>query len=334
MKLVVTGGAGFIGSNFIRYWLKAHPKDQLINLDKLSYAGNPANVGEFQGDARYQFVQGDILDQKTTDQLLENADYLIHFAAESHVTRSEDTPEVFYQNNVAGTKALLEVAAKHRLKKVVHISTDEVYGSIEGGYFKEADKRPGDGQASSAYAKSKSQADDIAQSYFDKLPLVIVRPTNNFGPNQYPEKALPRWVTNALLDRPLKIWGKGEQVRDWLYTEDTARAIELLLTKASTPDIYNIGANHEPEFRNIDIALLVLKQLGKPESLLQFIPDPRPDHDFRYGVDTGKIRALGWEKGDFAKQLHDTVAWYRANQAWWQAIKQEAESLYQNREQK
>jgi dTDP-glucose 4,6-dehydratase len=276
-------------------------------------------------------------------KLLKECEGLINFAAESHVDRSIHGPEDFIRTNIVGTFRLLEATraywsgleteAKANFR-FLHVSTDEVYGSIEGGYFKEADKRPGDGQASSAYAKSKSQADDIAQSYFDKLPLVIVRPTNNFGPNQYPEKALPRWVTNALLDRPLKIWGKGEQVRDWLYTEDTARAIELLLTKASTPDIYNIGANHEPEFRNIDIALLVLKQLGKPESLLQFIPDPRPDHDFRYGVDTGKIRALGWEKGDFAKQLHDTVAWYRANQAWWQAIKQEAESLYQNREQK
>lgn len=333
MKILVTGGAGFIGSNFIHYWLKNHPTDTIVNLDKLSYAGNPANLKAWAGKPNYQFVHGDILDGELVAKLLADAEGLIHFAAESHVTRSEDAPEIFFENNVQGTKNLLNTAAKSsHLERVIHISTDEVYGSIQDGYFAEEDKEPGDHQASSAYAKSKSQADDVAQSFFGQLPLTIVRPTNNFGPYQYPEKALPRWATSALADQPLYVWGTGSQVRDWLHAEDTARALEIIWEKGETDAAYNIGANHQPEHPNLEIAERVLEVLGKPRSLIEMIPDPRPDHDFRYGVNTRKLQALGWQPGNFDTQFRQTVEWYRDNAWWWQPIKAEAEALYAGKE--
>lgn len=332
MKILVTGGAGFIGSNFIRYWLNSNPDDEIINLDALSYAGNPNNLKDFDRNNRYRFVKGNITDSKLVGQLMSEVDGIIHFAAESHVTRSEDDPEIFYETNVLGTKNLLENAAKHDLKKFVHISTDEVYGSIKSGYFKEADKLPGIGQASSAYSKSKSQADDLARSFFDKLPIIIIRPTNNFGPYQYPEKALPRWITAALLGEKLKVWGAGSQVRDWLFATDTARAIELIWKNVDKSEIYNIGANHEPEHNNLEIAKRVLSELGKDNKLIEMIPDPRPEHDFRYGVDTSKIRALGWKAGNFDEEFNETVQWYKDNEDWWRPLKKDAESLYKNRE--
>ncbi len=335
MKILVTGGAGFIGSNFIRYWLNNHPDDSIINYDKLSYAGNPANLKDFENNPRYEFVQGDILDTDKLAKTMVGAEGLIHFAAESHVTRSEDAPEIFFENNVQGTKTVLETAHKlGRMKRVIHISTDEVYGSIKEGYFKEEDKEIGDHQASSAYAKSKSQADDIAQSFFNKLPISIVRPTNNFGPYQYPEKALPRWATSAVLNQPIYVWGTGSQVRDWLYVEDTARALEKIWETAKPNSIYNIGANHKPEHPNKEIAVGVLELLDKPKALLTMIPDPRPDHDFRYGVNTEKLSSLDWKPGNFDDQFKRTVLWYRDNVTWWQPIKEEAESLYKDREKK
>lgn len=334
MKLLVTGGAGFIGSNFIHYWLRRHPQDKIINYDKLSYAGNLENLRAVEKLPNYRFVKADILDKETAKRALEGVEIVVHFAAESHVTRSEDAPEEFYKTNVDGTKTILEAALAVKPRLVIHISTDEVYGSIEDGYFAEEDKLPGDAQASSAYAKSKALADDVALSYFGKLPVVIVRPTNNFGPFQYPEKALPRWVTSALMNQPLYIWGEGKQVRDWLFAEDTARALELIIAKAKPGSIFNIGANHEKEYTNFEIANMVLEELGKSKDLLKKIPDPRADHDFRYGVKTDKIKALGWRPGDFIKQFKYTVNWYRENPAWWQPLKSEAEALYAKKERK
>ncbi len=328
MNLLVTGGAGFIGSNFIRYWLAHHPNDTIVNLDKLSYAGNLANLKDIEKNPHYRFVKGDVLDQPLTEKLLAETDVLVHFAAESHVTRSETDPELFYRVNVDGTRSLLKTAAAYKLKRVIHISTDEVYGSIKNGYFKETDKKPGAEQASSAYAKSKSLADDVAQSFFDRLPLIVVRPTNNFGPYQFPEKALPRWITSALLDQPLQVWGQGRQVRDWLFVEDTARALELLIEKAPAPSIYNIGANHQREWPNVTIAAKVLKSLGKSADLLTLVPDPRHDHDWRYGVDTTKIKALGFRPGSFTNQFATTVDWYHDHPEWWRPLKAAAEALY------
>ena len=334
MKLLITGGAGFIGSNFIHYWFKHHPKDEITNYDKLSYAGNLANLKSVERLPNYRFIKADILDRDAVQKALGGVDTVVHFAAESHVTRSEDAPEECYKNNVGGTKALLEVAAHFPLKKFIHLSTDEIYGPIGEGYFSEEDKRPGDKQASSAYAKSKALADDLARSYFGKSPVVIVRPTNNFGPFQHLEKALPRWITSALLDMPLYVWGKGNQVRDWLFAEDTARALELIIDKAEPGSIFNVGANHKKEYTNHEIATMVLKELGKPLDLLKKIPDPRADHDFRYGVGTDKIKILGWQPGSFSGQFKFTVKWYRDNPGWWQPLKAEAEALYAKRERK
>lgn len=330
MRILVTGGAGFIGSNFIRYWLNKHPNDEITNLDKLSYAGNLENLRTVENESRYSFFQGDVMDVNLVERLLKNAEGLIHFAAESHVTRSESNPDAFLKSNVEGTKNILQIAKDSaQLQRIIHISTDEVYGSIKSGYFKEEDKLPGDLQASSVYAKSKAQADDIAQSFFESLPLIIVRPTNNFGPYQYPEKALPRWITSALLDQEVEVWGEGKQVRDWLFVEDTAKALEVVWKNGKTGQIYNIGANHTKELTNITIAKKLLRHLGKSDSLIKHIADPRPDHDFRYGVNSSKIRTLGWEPGDFERQFEQTINWYRQNQSWWRPLKQEAERLYQ-----
>lgn len=324
---LVTGGCGFIGSNFIEHYLTNHPDRAVLNVDSLTYAGNPKNLDGVDAK-RYRFIKGDIADKKTVRDALENVDAVVHFAAESHVTRSEKNPKIFYRTNVEGTKVMLEEAVKAGIKKFIHVSTDEVYGPIVDGYFKESDKKHDSSQATSPYAKSKAEADELAQSFFGKLPLIIVRPTNNFGPRQYPEKALPRWITNLLLGEKAPVWGEGRQVRDWLYVEDTFRAIDLLLQEGKWGEIYNIGANHQPEMNNKTIVLKVAKLLGRPESDVELVPDPRPDHDFRYGVDTTKIKALGWKTGEFAPQLKTTVEWYRDNAGWWKPLKAEAEKIY------
>ena len=325
--ILVTGGAGFIGSGFIHEYLEKHPQDTVVNIDALTYAGNPKNLAGV--DAKhYQFIEGDIADKHMVREALEGADAVVHFAAESHVTRSEKDPDIFYRTNVEGTRVLLEEAVRAATIKFIHVSTDEVYGPIVDGYFKETDKKHDSSQATSPYAKSKAEADELAQSYFGKLPLIIVRPTNNFGPRQYPEKALPRWITNLLLGEKAPVWGEGRQVRDWLFVEDTCRAIDLLLEKGKWGETYNIGANHLPEMNNKTIVLKVAKLLGRPEADVELVPDPRPDHDFRYGVDTEKIKDLGWKTGDFASQLKETVEWYRDNPDWWKPLKAEAEKLY------
>ena len=334
MKFIVSGGSGFIGSNFIHYILKKYDDAEVVNLDKLTYAGNPSTLKDIEKDNRYHFIKGDVCDKKMVAEAMGGCDYVVHFAAESHNTRSENDPNIFYTTNVEGTKNMLECAEKEGVKKVIHISTDEVYGPIVEGYFKENDKKPGDSQATSAYSKSKAQADDVAQSFFGKLPVIIVRPTNNFGPYQYPEKALPRWVTSVVEGQPIIVWGEGLQVRDWLHTEDTARAIDMLLQKGEPGQVYNIGANHKPEMPNIEIAKKIIKILNLPDSMIKKIEDPRPGHDFRYGVDTTKLQKIGWMPGDFNKQFQNTVEWYRDNKWWWQPLKEEAESLYKDKEKK
>ena len=327
---LVTGGCGFIGSNFIEHYLANHPDRAVLNVDSLTYAGRANNrIINWHKDRYYELWKGDINDLKNVDtKEFPKIDAVVHFAAESHVTRSEKNPRIFYRTNVEGTRILLEKAIELGVKKFIHVSTDEVYGPIVDGYFKESDKKRDNSQATSPYAKSKAEADELAQTFFGKLPLIIVRPTNNFGPRQYPEKALPRWITNLLLGEKAPVWGEGRQVRDWLYVEDTFGAIDLLLEKGKWGEIYNIGANHQPEMNNKTIVLKAAKLLGKPESDVELVPDPRPDHDFRYGVDTSKIKALGWKTGDFAPQLKATVEWYRDNADWWKPLKAEAEKIY------
>lgn len=332
MKILVTGGAGFIGSNFIRYITKKRPEIKIINLDKLSYAGNLGNLKDIN-NISHKHVKADIVDKKIVGELMKGMDAVIHFAAESHVTRSENDSDVFYKTNVLGTKVLLEAAKKAGVKRFVHISTDEVYGSKEKGFFKEDDKERGDHQASSHYSKSKSQADDLAISYSKDLEIVIVRPTNNFGPYQYPEKALPRWIARVLNNKPIPVWGQGDQVRDWLYVEDTARAIWKIFEEGQRGHAYNVAANNIPELTNKEVAELVCETLGVDKNkYIKFIPDPRPDHDFRYALDTDKIKKhIDWSPSKNSRELiRETVIWYKENVDWWKDLLEEAEEIYKD----
>ena len=332
MKLFVTGGAGFIGSNFVQAVAQERPEWSTVVFDLLTYAGNRANL---LNQPNHTFVQGDIADKAAVETALTGCDLVVHFAAESHVTRSEDDPDRFYRTNVTGTEVIL-VAAKSVNIPVIHISTDEVYGPITDGYFKESDKEIGDNQATSAYAKSKSLADDVATAAMANQKVIVVRPTNNYGPRQYPEKALPRWITNLIAGEPIPLWGDGRQVRDWLFVEDTARAVLHLIEHGQWGEVYNIGVNHDPEYSNKTVAekLCRLFELD-PEAFVQPISDPRPDHDVRYGVDTTKFTALGFKPSTpFDVGLRQTVDWYRANEAWWQPLKAEAESIYEKKESK
>jgi len=326
MRLVVTGGAGFIGSTYVHHVLAARPEARVVVLDALTYAGNRANLAGLD----VELVVGDIVDEQVVDAALRDADAVVHFAAESHVTRSEKDPDIFYRTNVTGTLTLLEAACRHEVGRFVHVSTDEVYGDARGHEpFREDEKEPGDHQATSAYAKSKALADDVAASYRDRLHVNIVRPTNNFGPRQFPEKAFPRWITRVLRGEPISLWGVGDQVRDWLFAPDNARAIDLVLGSAPAGEIYNIGANHEPEIKNRDLAHWLAGRLHEVGARIEHQLDRREHHDFRYSVDTTKITALGWAPSpDVWRSFDETVAWYRANEGWWRTLVDEAERIY------
>ncbi|MBI2588185.1 dTDP-glucose 4,6-dehydratase [Candidatus Berkelbacteria bacterium] len=329
MKLLVTGGAGFIGSNFTHHWVKKFPQDKIVVLDKLTYAGDTDNLEEIL--AKIHFIKGDVCDKKLVEKLAGNSDTSVHFAAESHNTRAEKNPEIFYQTNVEGTRAVLEAAKKMRVKKIIHLSTDEVYGSIEKGFFKEEDADNCLPSLTADYPKSKALADKLAREFAQKgLPIIVVRPTNNFGPRQHPEKALPRYITNIFLGQKMPIWGEGLQVRDWLYVKDTCRALEILIKKGVPGEVYNIAANNQPEIKNREVAEILCQILKiNPKEWIEFVPDPRPNHDFRYSILAEKIRALGWQPSlDIQKQFQQTVEWYRQNPTWWQKRKAEAEKLY------
>lgn len=330
MKIFVTGGAGFIGSNFVHYWTHKFPKDKITVLDKLTYAGNTDSLEGVLTQIR--FVQGDVCDKKLVENLLKDTDLVVHFAAESHNTRAEKNPKIFYQTNVEGTRALLEAAQKIRVKKIIHLSSDEVYGSIEKGFFKEEDADKRLPSLTADYPKSKARADKLAREFAQNgLPVIVVRPTNNFGPRQHPEKALPRYITNVFLGQKMPIWGEGLQIRDWLYVEDTCRALKILIERGVPGEVYNIAANNQPEIKNIDIARFLCQILKiNPKDWIEFVPDPRPQHDFRYSILAEKIRGLGWKPSlDIQKQFQQTVEWYKENPTWWQKRKKEAEKLYQ-----
>ncbi|RTE08151.1 dTDP-glucose 4,6-dehydratase [Paenibacillus whitsoniae] len=319
MKVLITGGAGFIGSNFVHYMLDRYPGYHFINLDALTYAGNLENLKAIQSNENYTFVKGSITDSKLVDSLFEQGvQAVVHFAAESHVDRSILEPDVFVKTNVLGTQVLLDAARKYSVQKFVHVSTDEVYGSLgETGLFTEETPLA----PNSPYSASKAGSDLLARAYFETfgLPVNITRCSNNYGPYQFPEKLIPLIIANALNDRPLPVYGDGLNIRDWLYVEDHCSAIDLVMHQGVNGEVYNIGGNNERT--NIHIVKAILEQLGKPEILIQFVKD-RPGHDRRYGIDPTKItKELGWQpKHNFETGIEATIRWYLNNQDWWKRI--------------
>lgn len=318
MKMLVTGGLGFIGSNFIRYILSRYPECALVNLDLMTYAGNPANLKDIEDDPRYSFVRGDICDRECVTDVLERhqVDTIIHFAAESHVDRSISDAPVFVRTNVLGTHVLLEAARIQGIRRFIHVSTDEVYGSIPVGSFAETDGL----NPSSPYSASKAGSDLLARSYYLTygLPVIVTRCTNNFGPYQYPEKLIPLFVTNLFEGRTVPVYGTGRNVRDWIYVIDHCRAIDCILTRGKPGEIYNIGSGNE--LTNLEITRRLLELTGRDTSQITFVQD-RPGHDWRYSLDASKLRSMGWTpEYDFEAGLRETVAWYRENGWWWKPL--------------
>jgi len=317
VKLLVTGGAGFIGSNLIHLILSERPDWEVVNLDKLTYAGNLDNLREIDNDPRYRFIKGDICRADDVETAAKGCDAIVNFAAETHVDRSILEPMAFLETDMVGTYVLLEAVREGRAARLLQVSTDEVYGSIaEGAADEQSPVLP-----SSPYSASKTGADLLALSYWHTYhtPVTITRGANNIGPYQYPEKVLPLFITNALDDIPLPLYGDGLQVRDYTHVEDHCRGILLALEEGEPGEVYNVGAGNE--MRNIDMAQFILAEIGKPETLIKHVKD-RPGHDRRYAVDCDKLRALGWEPRYGATEaLRSTVGWYAENRWWWEPIK-------------
>lgn len=322
MKLLVTGGAGFIGSNFIRYWIKNYSEDSIINLDKLTYAGNLENLKEIENNKNYEFVHGDICDKSGVDRSMQGVDCVVHFAAESHVDRSIIKPADFVKTNVLGTQVLLESALKNRVKKFHHISTDEVFGSLEleeKNIFNERTEY----KPRSPYSASKAGSDHLVRAYYFtyNLPITISNCSNNFGPYQFPEKFIPLTITNLLEEKKVPVYGDGLYIRDWLYVDDHCRAIDLILKKGKVGETYCVGGLTE-DINNSDVVKKIIKLLGKNEDSIEFVKDRR-GHDRRYALDWSKIKKeLGWEPlHSFDEWLEKTVEWYKNNQNWWKRVK-------------
>lgn len=318
MKILATGGAGFIGSNFVRYFLQQHPSASIINVDKLTYAGNLENLIDLEANPRYRFVRGDITDAAFVDSLAQEVEAIIHFAAETHVDRSIVNADAFVRTNVYGTYVLLEASRRYQHHRFVHISTDEVYGSRLEGFFKEEDPL----SPTSPYSASKAGSDLLVSSYHKTygLPAIITRCSNNFGPYQFPEKLIPLMITNALEDKPLPVYGDGLYVRDWLYVLDHCEAIDRIFHLGKPGEVYNIGGQGDK--KNIEVVHLILEILKKPKSLIQYVKD-RPGHDRRYAIDPNKIESeLGWKPAySFEKSLEETIHWYQTQMDWWKRIK-------------
>jgi len=329
MKLLVTGGAGFIGSNFIRYMLSRHPQYRIINLDKLTYSGNLENLRDILSKPGYKFINGDICDVKLIDHVMKDGvDVIVNFAAESHVDRSIMDSSIFINTNVSGTHVLLEATKRHPVKKFVQISTDEVYGSLgQDGYFTENTPLA----PTSPYSASKAGADLLVEAFHHTydLPVIITRSSNNYGPYQFPEKLIPLFITNALADIPLPLYGDGLNIRDWLYVEDHCSAIDLVIKKGKEGEVYNIGGNCEKT--NMEITKTILNGLGKSEGLIEYVKD-RLGHDRRYAIDSTKIqRELGWSpEHTFEKGIENTIKWYIDNTSWWEKIKSGEYQEYYN----
>jgi dTDP-glucose 4,6-dehydratase len=329
-RLLVTGGAGFLGSHFIRHRL-ATAGDAVLNVDLLTYAGSLERVADLHDDPRYSFLQTDVADASMIHQIFVDfrPELVVHFAAESHVTRSETRDELFRRTNVEGTRVMLAAAADAGVRRFVHISTDEVYGPITEGAFREEEKEPGDGRATSPYARSKALADDAAQEFSGgDMEVVVLRPTNCFGPWQHPEKAFARWVIRALWDLPVLVWGDGLYVRQWLFAQDLAHAVKLVADAPEVGRVYNVGPRHDPEITNLALARWLVGRLGLPEDRVVLTEYDRPDHDRRYAIDPSRIESLGWRAGEVWDEFTATVDWYRENESWWRPLLEEAETIY------
>ena len=333
-SVLVTGGAGFIGSNFVRYMVDKYPEYDIMNLDALTYSGNLENLKDIENKENYSFVKGDIRDKSIVDDLVKKCDYVINFAAESQVDRSIFNPEIFIKSNVLGTQVLLNASKEFGVEKYIQISTDEVYGTLgESGYFTENSPL----QPNSPYSASKAGGDLITRAYFETfdLPMNITRCSNNYGPYQFPEKLIPLMISNALEDKSLPVYGDGKNIRDWLHVYDHCTAIDLVLHEGKLGEVYNIGGNNEKE--NIYIVKLILEELGKDESLIEFVTD-RLGHDRRYAIDSTKIQTdLGWKpKYTFEIGIKETIKWYLDNQEWISKVRSGEyqdyyEKLYSNR---
>src|SRR3989339_1268698 len=320
-ELLVTGGAGFIGSNFILYWLKKHPEDNIVNLDKLTYAGNLENLKEVEKNSHYRFIQGDISDPKIVDQAMSKTDIVVHFAAESHVDRSIMDPAPFVKTNVEGTYVLLQTALKHKIKRFHHIGTDEVFGHLElnsSELFNEQTPY----NPRSPYAASKAASDHLVQAYYHtyNLPITISNCSNNYGPYQFPEKLHGLFITNLLEGKKVPVYGDGQQVRDWIYVEDHCAGIDAVIHKGKIGESYCLGGNAEKT--NLEITKKIIELLGQGEEMIEYVKD-RAGHDRRYAMDFSKAKKeLGWEpRASFEEGMKKTVEWYKNNTDWWQKVK-------------
>ena len=318
-KILITGGAGFIGSNFIKYMINKYSEYEIINLDALTYCGNLENLKDIENKDNYTLIKGNICDKAIVDELVSKADYVINFAAESHVDRSIVDPEIFIKSNVLGTQILLNATKEHGVEKYIQISTDEVYGTLgKTGYFTENTFL----QPNSPYSASKASADLVVRAYYETfdLPINITRCSNNYGPYQFPEKLIPLMISNALENKKLPIYGDGKNIRDWLHVYDHCSAIDLVLHEGRLGEVYNIGGNNEKE--NIEIVKLILNELSRSESLIEFVKD-RLGHDRRYAIDSSKIQSeLGWKpKYTFETGIKETIQWYLDNQNWINQVK-------------
>lgn len=319
-KILVTGGAGFIGSNFIRYWLKANPSDEIINLDKLTYAGNLESLADVSRNPNYTFVQGDICDADLVNNLLKGVDLIVHFAAESHVDRSIKDSSDFIKTNVDGTRVLLESAKNNGGIRFHHVSTDEVFGSLSLDDPKFNENTPYDPR--SPYSASKASSDHLVRAYFHthNLPITISNCSNNYGPYQFPEKLIPLFITNLIEGKKVPVYGQGQNIRDWIHVEDHNRGVEQIIKKGKIGETYCLGGNNE--IKNIEITQNILQLMGQGEEMIEYVND-RLGHDLRYAIDFSKAeRELGWKPQiDFVSGLQDTISWYKNNPAWWQKLK-------------
>jgi len=317
-KILVTGGAGFIGSNFIHYYLKFHPEDQVVNLDNLTYAGHAESLKDLEGNLNYQFVKGDITNERDVRKVMVGIDVVVHFAAESHVDRSILDPMQFVKTNVLGTAVLLNAALEAKVKRFHHISTDEVFGQLDqedSAFNEETPYVP-----RTPYAASKAGSDHLVRAYFETygLPITISNCSNNFGPYHDPEKLIPRFITNLLEGNKVPLMGKGENIRDWIYVLDHNRAVDLILQKGKVGETYCIGGE---EKSNLEVTNKILEILGMGEEMIEYV-EHRLGHDFRYAIDDSKIRALGWSpEKSFDERLSETVKWFKENEWWWKPLK-------------